>query len=75
MAINGITLLDAGTDSPYRRIAFDRRGDLRELSTLKTIDDVFVDVAAWAGIDRPRTTHPDTGHPLSSLLLLLSSVA
>lgn len=54
--MKGITILDANDEPPYRRIAFDKRGDLRDLLTLKTIDDVFVDVATWAGIDRPRTT-------------------
>ncbi len=56
MAINGITLLDANTEQPYRRIAFDKRGDLRDLLSLKTVDDVFLDVATWASVDRPRTT-------------------
>ncbi len=39
----------------YRRVLFAYSGPSTELLQLRTIDDVFIHVATWQGIDRPRT--------------------
>ena len=52
---SGITLLDRKPETLYRKLAFDKRGSLGDLLALKTVDDVFLEVATWDSIDRPRT--------------------
>ncbi len=40
----------------YRRVAATCAASLAPLLELRTVDDVFLDVATWQGIDRPRST-------------------
>ena len=40
----------------YRRIAATCSGSLAPLLSLRTVDDVFLDVATWSDIGRPRST-------------------
>ncbi|MEQ8676412.1 MAG: methyltransferase domain-containing protein [Aggregatilineales bacterium] len=52
---SGITLSNINPETLYRKIAFDKRGNLGDLLALKTVDDVFLEIATWQSIDRPRT--------------------
>ncbi len=40
----------------YRRISADCSGSLASLFSLRTVDDVFFDIATWTDIGRPRST-------------------
>ena len=44
------------TETGYRRVAAVCQGALAPLLNLRTVDDVFVEVALWHGIERPRAT-------------------
>ncbi|HZR43376.1 MAG TPA: methyltransferase domain-containing protein [Ktedonobacteraceae bacterium] len=50
--IPGVTI----TQMTYRRIAATYKGSLVSLLSLRTVDDVFLDVATWSNIERPRST-------------------
>jgi tRNA (guanine6-N2)-methyltransferase len=43
------------TDVSYRRVAGHCSGSLRALLDITTADDIFVDLATWTGIGRPRS--------------------
>ena len=58
----------------YRRIAADCNAPLDSLLSLRTVDDVFLDVAQWLGIGRPRCTL-DKLYTLSAQLDLHASAA
>ena len=49
-SVPGVTV----TQVAYRRVAAACAGPLGPLLGLRTVDDVFLDVAAWTGIGRPR---------------------
>jgi 23S rRNA G2445 N2-methylase RlmL len=49
-ALPGVTV----TQVAYRRVAAACAGPLEPLLGLRTVDDVFLDVATWHGIGRPR---------------------
>src|SRR2546423_5928273 len=49
-SVPGVTV----TQGAYRRVAAACAGPLGPLLQLRTVDDVFLDVAAWRGTDRPR---------------------
>jgi 23S rRNA G2445 N2-methylase RlmL len=49
-AVPGVTI----TQVAYRRIAAACAGPLEPLLGLRTVDDVFLDVATWRGVGRPR---------------------
>jgi 23S rRNA G2445 N2-methylase RlmL len=51
-ALPGVSAVETG----YRRVGFAFDGALEALLALRTVDDVFVQLAVWEGIERPRTT-------------------
>lgn len=51
-AISGVANVERG----YRHVLFSYSGETAWLLELRTVDDVFVHVATWQGIDRPRST-------------------
>ena len=51
-ALEGVVVMAVG----YRRVAASCAAPLASLLNLRTVDDVFLDVATWSGIGRPRST-------------------
>lgn len=51
----------------YRRISGEYSGDLAALCCLRTVDDVFLEVANWEEIGRPRTSLERLRHQAASL--------
>jgi tRNA (guanine6-N2)-methyltransferase len=51
----------------YRRISATCSGSLASLCSLRTVDDVFLEVATWMGIGRPRTSLERLRHLSASL--------
>jgi tRNA (guanine6-N2)-methyltransferase len=51
-ALPTVTIIRIG----YRRIAASCAGSLAPLLNLRTVDDVFLDLAAWRNVGRPRQT-------------------
>jgi 23S rRNA G2445 N2-methylase RlmL len=66
----GVTVDQLG----YRRVSATSVGPLVPLLGLRTVDDVFLDVAVWYGIGRPRSTLEVLGE-LSAQLNLYQSLA
>lgn len=54
-------------DISYRRIDFDYSGPLAALLSLRTVDDVFLKVATWENIGRPRSSLERLGILAASL--------
>lgn len=54
----------------YRRVVAECNQPLAPLLELRTVDDVFLDVATWSGIDRPRSTLARLGELSAQLNLL-----
>lgn len=51
-ALDGVTI----TQTAYRRVAAECAGGLENLLSLRTVDDVYLDVEAWTGIGHTRET-------------------
>jgi tRNA (guanine6-N2)-methyltransferase len=49
-ALPGVTV----DETKYRRVAATCTASLKPLLGLRTVDDVFIHVATWSGVDRPR---------------------
>jgi tRNA (guanine6-N2)-methyltransferase len=62
------------TQVSYRRIAASCEGDLSPLLSLRTVDDVFLDLGAWTGITRHRSVLARL-HDISCGLDLQAAVA
>lgn len=73
-ALPGVTVdLDRGVG--YRRVVARCVAPLASLLDLRTVDDVFLDVATWSGIGRPRSTLATLGDLSAQLDLYPAATA